>query len=374
MSTFCDVWKDLSRVPFRGISQQSRQELLLALCALPLAFIDLRLPADPLVTASDASDKGCGICRSGQITPEGRLALAEFERPLQPHAVRIGLVDLFAGIGGLRRSLELLGLAPDVSVISETSDTALRVLLHQWPDSILFPAVQDISLDHVRDLARNSMQVDVWVIGGGFECQPFSAVAAHPFSSSDPRASLCSFIPTFVDFLRRFSLMPKVSNLAKMWPPCRWVRAPLFPTRLPCRVTRCALQGFLPSVALVITGSIGRWLHVPTFRFQRTSVDSVRCIFAFRPQPWTLLSGQRPTGGLLGVLLLSSQLLPRQNRMGARVPSRLGSSVLLRMPSLDGVRMLSVSRPSNTNRALAWFTKAILPPGAFHLSRSASCF
>ena len=73
------------------------------------------------------------------------MALAEFERPLASHTLRIGLLDLVAGIGGLRRSLELLGLVPDVPVVSQTSESAPRVLLHQWPGSLVFPAVQDIS-------------------------------------------------------------------------------------------------------------------------------------------------------------------------------------------------------------------------------------
>ena len=95
MSLFRAVWLDMSSFPFHGVSPASQQELLVTQCALPFCVIDFRLPSSALVTASDASESGCGVCRSRQLTVEGRTALAEFDRPLVSHPLRTGLVAFF---------------------------------------------------------------------------------------------------------------------------------------------------------------------------------------------------------------------------------------------------------------------------------------
>ena len=55
------------------------------------------------------------------------------------------------------------------------------------------------------------MHVDVWVIGGGFECQPFSSVSTRRTAPhSDPRSDLCSYIPIVVDMFT--SVFPDAQN------------------------------------------------------------------------------------------------------------------------------------------------------------------
>ena len=54
------------RVPLR---REVAHELSRFIALLPLAFINLRTPADPLVTASDASTSGGGVCVSRGLNP-----------------------------------------------------------------------------------------------------------------------------------------------------------------------------------------------------------------------------------------------------------------------------------------------------------------
>ena len=196
-----------------------------------------------------------------QSYSRGPFSFRRIRAPCVSHILRIGLVDLFAGIGGLRRALELLGLTPDVPILSETSDTAVRVLLYQWPDSIVFLSVFDISEDVVRDLARCSMHVDVWIIGGGFECHPFSSVSVkHSAFSADSRADLCSYIP-FVADLVFFIGFPgsQFSKLAKTLRPCIMRPALSFQIPLPFYATRRVHPLCRRCAARAFTGSIGPW-------------------------------------------------------------------------------------------------------------------
>ena len=76
---------------------------------MPLAYTDLRAKGSGLVTCSDASESGGGICSSVGITALGRQGLnPNPSSPIRcmPKAL---LVEWFAGIGGLSRSFERLG-------------------------------------------------------------------------------------------------------------------------------------------------------------------------------------------------------------------------------------------------------------------------
>ena len=195
---------------FSGLSQAACAELLLAMCCAPLAAINFRLPCSPLVTASDASSSDCGVCRSVGLSLEGRAALLEFDRPLASSSLRIGIGELFAGIGGLRRSLELIGLSPDVSVVCEVAPSAVRVLLHQWPDSILWGDVTEVSCDRVLSLSRSSIPVDVWLVGGGFECQLFSGLNPARQDVSHPSGRLFEHINRIADL---FQIVHPISSV-----------------------------------------------------------------------------------------------------------------------------------------------------------------
>jgi hypothetical protein len=47
-----------------------RDEIFMSLSCLPLAFMDLRLPISQLVSVSDASEQGGGICASQDLSPD----------------------------------------------------------------------------------------------------------------------------------------------------------------------------------------------------------------------------------------------------------------------------------------------------------------
>ena len=60
------------------VPREVLEDLIPALCHLPLMLFDLRLGTSPLVVASDASSTGFGVCRTSSLEPSGLLALAVF--------------------------------------------------------------------------------------------------------------------------------------------------------------------------------------------------------------------------------------------------------------------------------------------------------
>jgi hypothetical protein len=57
--------------------REVKEEFVRLLCLLPLLGFSLRAPPSEILTCSDASEGGRGVCRATSLTPSG---LSEFER------------------------------------------------------------------------------------------------------------------------------------------------------------------------------------------------------------------------------------------------------------------------------------------------------
>ena len=75
--------------------------------------MSFRQPLSTLVTASDASEEGGGVCRSAGLTANVDAFVRQALRANQGIALgQCGLVETLSGIGGARRALEVLGNKP----------------------------------------------------------------------------------------------------------------------------------------------------------------------------------------------------------------------------------------------------------------------
>jgi len=116
MPLLCRFWTVLEFWPEHR-SFYLADEFLSLLCAIPLLRMDLRLSCDSLTTCSDASEWGAGVCYATTITEQGRDALGGFSRQVGgPGRDEVGLIELFGGIGGGRRALEILGVGCQRSI------------------------------------------------------------------------------------------------------------------------------------------------------------------------------------------------------------------------------------------------------------------
>ena len=75
----------------------------MAIATLPLLGMDLRNLINPVVTASDASETGGGVCSSCSVTDLGLARLGGGVRAAAgSRANGLCLVETFGGIGGMR--------------------------------------------------------------------------------------------------------------------------------------------------------------------------------------------------------------------------------------------------------------------------------
>ena len=120
----------------RLLSEKGRDELLLLCCSLPMHWLDVKMKVSGQVYATDASPEGGGACCTTGLSPWGsaRLHSLSHERDgLEGAATENALViECFAGMGGLKQALDLIGfeplgwwqLIPRLSAVRYTSSTA----------------------------------------------------------------------------------------------------------------------------------------------------------------------------------------------------------------------------------------------------------
>ena len=140
------VWKHVTELGARGplarrtLPQEVMVELLRFVALRPLAYMDFRLSTSELVTASDASTTGGGLCVSRELSPFGVAACQAECRGdvMEPDEMdQVLVVSLFDGIGALQVALDALRVPVGGYVSVEISpEAANRVVESFFPEVV----------------------------------------------------------------------------------------------------------------------------------------------------------------------------------------------------------------------------------------------
>ena len=225
------VWRHIES--FRDVPDEvkitpldCRLEILRFLGMLPLARMDFRLGVHPIVTCSDASTTGGGICASWTTTAVGASIAAGDMRGEVPEArIEGGIlaIGLFDGIGALRVALELVNI-PVVGYVSvERHEPARRVVEANYPNVVHYHDVKEIGDKEVRDWVSKFSQVSLVLIGAGPPCQGVSGLNADRKGAlKDERSCLFSEVPRIRDAVKEgfnwcpvYVLMESVASMDK---------------------------------------------------------------------------------------------------------------------------------------------------------------
>eukprot|EP00438_Fugacium_kawagutii_P029336 Skav210185 [mRNA] locus=scaffold2101:277240:280722:- [translate_table: standard] len=199
-------------------------ELFRSLALLPLARLDFRLDVDSMVTCSDASTTGGGICASVGLTPLGAEVAAgglRGELPMGDRELRVLSIGLFDGIGALRVALEALGVKVLAHVSVEPNKSAQMVVESHYPGTVCIDRVEDINEQMVQGWALKFDQCQMVLIGAGPPCQGVSGLNADREGAlRDLRSNLFLHVPRIELLVRRafswcavHSLMESVASM-----------------------------------------------------------------------------------------------------------------------------------------------------------------
>ncbi|CAE7391853.1 Tnks2, partial [Symbiodinium sp. CCMP2592] len=158
----------------RPIPGAVMSELSMFICLLPLAHIDFRLNTSDVVTASDASLTGGGVCASKSETALGRQVGQGYfrgetilERP-DGGIVFIGVRD---GISSVRVALEALQANVCLHISIEAEATARRIVETNFSDVVFIDHLQDATPEMLLKWAGLASMAKLVIVGvGSQEC------------------------------------------------------------------------------------------------------------------------------------------------------------------------------------------------------------
>ena len=227
MSLLATVWPKGDPTIRRPIGAGGRQELLRAISMLAMASADLRSPISGLVTCSDASETGGGICCSGSLSGEGLRVLESLQTPLykktrcavfapqgaltvsNDQGPRVMVVSLFDGIGAVMCGLSRLRCRIVAYASSEIDKPCRRLVRKRWPGVIELGDVTKITDEALETLWRSvCFQVDLVLAGGGSPCQDLSVLLADRKGLEGSRSKLFFDMPRIFKALKSICSCP----------------------------------------------------------------------------------------------------------------------------------------------------------------------
>ena len=205
-------WRRLQN--FHGAGPMTSEEIdeWFRLCmALPLAYTDLRARVAHRVTCSDASPSGGGLCYSVGLTPLGELG-SRVSRPRGSMEAESYLsIEWFAGIGGMARSLERLGLRTHQAAVCELDADCLGVLRGHLPGCQVWKDIRAVSEEDIRMFFDRYPDARGVVQSGGSPCQGLSKLSSERQHFEDERSGL------FFELVRVMALVQAEAVRRGMW-------------------------------------------------------------------------------------------------------------------------------------------------------------
>ena len=229
MGLLIEIWHFIvvfkSPQQIRNIFPGVQEELFASFYLTSLGFIDFRLPPSPVVTASDASEQGGGLCASVGFTAWGSKAsqgTVRRERFENFQEMGLLLISLFDGVGTLRVCLDALQVPLAGYVAVEKDPCGRKALESHYPNCTLVEDVFDITQDLVQKWAALYPNCLAVLVAGGPPCQGVSSLnATKKGAALDPRSCIHSKFKEVRGFCKRsftwcpsYFLMESVASMS----------------------------------------------------------------------------------------------------------------------------------------------------------------
>ena len=152
-------------------------ELFLAAMVAPLLWTDLRAVVDGEAVCTDASPGGGGICTSVGLSDEGAAMVSPSDSAISSPPPLV--IATFAGIGAASMAFDLLEQPVAGHVAIEKEKAARKCMGARWPDTLFYPAIEDITAETVNHWRESFPKAKVVYHCFGFPCVDVSKLNAH---------------------------------------------------------------------------------------------------------------------------------------------------------------------------------------------------
>ena len=185
---FDEIYLEMSAGPNEcRIGLEAEDELLMIISSLPLHWMDQRLQIAPQVYATDASLEGGGACVSTGLSSRGRAKchMLGSGDDLGGACDSVLVIEVFGGIGGLRRACELIGLQPQGLIYIDVDDLGTKLVRRQCGYVLTYGDLRKITFEDVKGWRRSFPKVSKVVLGAGWPCKPTQGASGSAGPSHD---------------------------------------------------------------------------------------------------------------------------------------------------------------------------------------------
>ena len=178
----------------RNLSELGHGELILLSYFLSQHWLNQRRKPSGTLFATDASEEGGGACQSTGLSEWGHQqchGLSYAGRgPEGTAADRLLVVEVFAGMGGLKQALELLGVVPQGIIGIDNGATGKKLLRMHCRHGIVYDDVKEIAKEMVFEWRRHFRRARKILLAGGWPCVHHSSLNVHRLGASGPTSQL----------------------------------------------------------------------------------------------------------------------------------------------------------------------------------------
>ena len=199
---------------------QRRCTLLLE-ALLPLAQFDLKAKVDLVVSCSDASESGGGLCFSrlswaGRAETEWLMKEGSEKDPQQLDVEvvseeKILVIDLFAGLGGLEVALEKAGVKVLHSLMVEKDVDCRRLLRRKYLGSDFCSDITKFNEGLLKRAMEKVPGLTGMIVGGGSPCQGLSRLSSERSHLEEERGAL------FYEAVRVMEMVENMATERRLW-------------------------------------------------------------------------------------------------------------------------------------------------------------
>ena len=171
---FDQLYLNMNQPSVRMLNEKGRDEVILLSSALPMHWLDLKAKANGNVFATDASEEGGGACMSTALTTWGLSRLQSMSHEDEgiegTRTERAIVVECFAGIGGAKQALDLLGFEPMGVIAIDNSPESAKVYRQHCRHAVWIQDIKSIQEADVYEWRKRFPKAEVVILTGGWPC------------------------------------------------------------------------------------------------------------------------------------------------------------------------------------------------------------
>ena len=211
MSVLSQSWDYLTQFRRRkALWKTVSAELSHLVIMIPLLQFDLLTVFNPVVTCSDASERGGAVAIGTGLSAAGAELSSRISNPsFEPIEAELLIVSCFNGLGGCFRAYDLVGLRSAALISIEIDSAAKRVVRTTWPHVMEIHDINEVNRDMVASWANmfpRLVEVHAW---GGFPCVHLSSARAGRLNLEGEGSNLFFKLVEVIELLEEI-FMPEV--------------------------------------------------------------------------------------------------------------------------------------------------------------------